>query len=464
MPFRYGIAAMTALPHVVVSLDLAVDGQLSRGVAADGLAPKWFTKDPATALCDDVADMLRVIGAACTLAQELAPAPTVFDLWHQLYTAQMQWAAGTSYPPLLWGFGVSLVERAMIDAFCRATQTPFADAVRRNTLGIRLGVLSDELAWVRPAGLLPRQALDSLIVRHTVGLADPVTDSDIAPAARIDDGLPQSLEACISAYGLTHFKIKLSGNAARDVERLKGLARVIAAVPHCAITLDGNEQYGTVTGFRELWHALEDDATLGPLMSRLLFVEQPLDRAIALSSTTREALRAWDARPPIIVDESDDSIGSLAAALACGYAGTSCKSSKGVFRGIANACLLAYRRRADPAGVYIHSGEDLATVGPIALQQDLAVMATLGITHVERNGHHYFTGLRMLPEDVQGRVLAEHGDLYHRHDRGFATLTIRQGRIAVGSLVAAPFGLAFVMDTAGFTPAHAWNCASLDEP
>ena len=46
MPFRYGIVTMTALPHVFLQLQMDVDGTQAHGVAAEGLAPKWFTKIP----------------------------------------------------------------------------------------------------------------------------------------------------------------------------------------------------------------------------------------------------------------------------------------------------------------------------------------------------------------------------------------------------------------------------------
>ena len=47
--------------------------------------------------------------------------------------------AGTKHPPLLWGFGVSLVERAVIDAFCRASGQPFARALNDGLDGPALG-------------------------------------------------------------------------------------------------------------------------------------------------------------------------------------------------------------------------------------------------------------------------------------------------------------------------------------
>jgi hypothetical protein len=96
------------------------------------------------------------------------------------------------------------------------------------------------------------------------------------------------------------------------------------------------------------------------------------------------------------------------------------------------------------------TGEDLANLGPVALLQDLAMMALLGIGHVERNGHHYYRGLSMFPADWQESTLAAHGDLYRRHEQGFAALRITAGCIDLGTVNAAPFGVAPAFDPSVF--------------
>jgi len=302
-----------------------------------------------------------------------------------------------------------------------------------------------------------------LIARHTVGLADPLTSAEIPAEERLDDGLPHALEVCARDYGLTHFKLKLSGDLAHDVARLRQIAVVLesAAGESYRFTLDGNEQFKSVAQFTEAWRAFGAEPSLRAFMPHALFVEQPLHRDVALSEDAARDLRAWRDRPPIIIDESDGESGSAVVALDAGYAGTSHKNCKGVFRGIANACLMAHRRTQQPQRRFIISGEDLANVGPVALLQDLAAMATLGIDHVERNGHHYFRGLSMLPEDMQSLVLEQHGDLYRRHPSGFPTLDVRAGRIEVGSVVDAPFGTRFLLDSTQFTPLSEWRFETL---
>ena len=424
MPFRYGIATMTALPHLFVRVLIELNGHQQWGIAADHLPPKWFTKDPQTPYRDEIDAMLTVITQACRFATESSAAPTVFAFWRELYTRQKEWAARTIYPPLLWGFGVSLVERALLDAYCRATGQPFSTALRTGALGIDF------------AGPPP---LRKIIVRHTVGLGDPLTGS--APPG---DGLPATLAAAIHEYGLTHFKIKLCGNPDSDLARLKQIAAILP--PKFACTLDGNEQYPNLDAFARFWEIVRSEQSLVKFLPHIIFVEQPLPRAVAF----QHSLTAWPDRPPIIIDESDAELTSFATALDLGYAGTSHKNCKGVFKSIANTAL-AKQRGA------ILSGEDLSNVGPVALLQDLAVVAALGIPHAERNGHHYFRGLSQSPEEA----LAHHGDLYRRHERGFVTLNVQRGCVAVDSLVAAPFGVAFEVDVSQLTPLADWRVESL---
>ena len=54
-PFKYGIASMSALPHLFVTVNLVVDGKAVSGLASEGLPPKWFTKNPDTLFEIDLA-------------------------------------------------------------------------------------------------------------------------------------------------------------------------------------------------------------------------------------------------------------------------------------------------------------------------------------------------------------------------------------------------------------------------
>src|SRR5437764_3631929 len=153
LPFKYGIATMTECPQAFVRVFVSVDGQPHHGTAADGLPPKWFTKDPSKPLHDEIEEMLRVVEQALHHARDLK-AETPFDAWRQLYDAQDAWGRRERLAPLLVHLGTALVERAMLDGFCRAIGQPFWQALHDNHFGINLGSIHSELAGRRPADLL----------------------------------------------------------------------------------------------------------------------------------------------------------------------------------------------------------------------------------------------------------------------------------------------------------------------
>ena len=450
MPFRYGIAVLTQVPHLFLELTVKVDGVSQQGLAADNLPPKWFVKNAGETFDKELADMIAVIEHACETARELGEKETVFEVWKACYEAQKVWAQTQDHPPLLWQFGLSLLERALIDAYCRAKNVSFAKALRENKFGLELGFFNPALEGAEPASALPEKPLNSLNARHTVGLSDPLTDADIPDEDRADDSLPQSLKATLDVYDLSHLKLKLSGDSNVDFKRLEAIAKMLEARNRDFVfTLDGNEQYKSLEDFRTFWQALVSQESLEGFMEGLLFVEQPFPRDIALSDNLKKDLLAWHGRPPIIIDESDAGLGSLAKALAAGYVGTSHKNCKGIFKSVANAALLQRRRLAEPERLFVMSGEDLTNIGPVALQQDLAVLASLGIDHAERNGHHYFKGLSMFSKDVQEKVLEHHADLYTQHNN-FVTLNIQGGELSLDTVTNAPFGLGTYPDMAQF--------------
>lgn len=446
-PFRYGIACMTEVPHQFLRVQVVRNGDSTAGLAAEGLPPIWFTKNPATTFDADLADMQRVIHNATELATSIAQRlVSFFDFWRELSRQQDAWAKAEGFPSLLSNLGVSLCERAVLDGLARSLQQPLHRLVRDNALGLRLGEVYPELKGSEPRDLLPSAPLSRLQVRHTLGLTDPLTPGDIPAEERVQDGLPQDLEASIRAYGLRYFKIKLCGDVARDRERLRDVTSLLARETggEWFATLDGNENFQSFAAFRDFWDGLAGDATLRDFQRHLLVVEQPVHRDRALSDEAGDSLRNWPNRPPLIIDESDGAVGDVVRALSLGYDGTSHKNCKGIVKGLANACLLAQRRRQGLPGVL--TGEDLCNLGPVAVLQDLAMMALLGIEHVERNGHHYYRGLSLWRAQWQDATCAAHPDLYDWHVEGFVFLCIGDGQIVVDSVNAAPFGLQPVLD------------------
>ena len=70
---------------------------------------------------------------------------------------------------------------------------------------------------------------DSIAVRHTVGMLDPLHADEIAPG--LDDGLPVALDDVIAGMAYRHFKLKLRGEPKADIERLVAIAAVLERLP-----------------------------------------------------------------------------------------------------------------------------------------------------------------------------------------------------------------------------------------
>ena len=446
MPFRYGIATLTDLPLAILFLrfEFGKSGPSHWGHASDFLPPRWFKKDPDLDPNREVEEMVDVIRNAVSLAERIRQ-PTPFEFSLELTRAQKEWAAQQEgIPPLLANFGSSLVERALLDAFCRARETPFPQLLRTNELGIRLEAIHPELAGTQPADGLPAEPLTSVSARHTLGFGDPLTEGEFAPEDRIPDPLPQSLEAAIQTYGLNQFKVKINGDREHDLERLEVLAALLPRLcpDGYQLSLDGNEQFSGWDHFSGFWQEAANRPDLEDLLKHVLFIEQPLARSAALQTHDIGKLSDGSPTPPVIIDESDAGPEIFREALACGYRGTSHKNCKGVFKGLAHRCLIEKINR-DTRADLLMSGEDLGNVGPVALLQDLHVQATLGNASVERNGHHYFYGLSMLPKPLQQLVLDHHPELYQPSPEGVPVLQIRSGKIPLGDCASAPFGTRF---------------------
>lgn len=445
IPFRYGIAEMTVTPHVVVEVVVAHGGKHCAGLAGEHLPPKWFTKDTTTSYEEDLVDLVAVVEHAVAAAPGLDEAPSVFNLWWQLHDRQSTWARERGTPPLLAGLGTSLVERAMIDAVTAVTGTTFHEALHTGVLGLDLALLHPELAGTTARHHLPSQPSSSIAIRHTVGLTDPLTHAEITddPA----DGLPVALVDVLTRYGSTHLKVKASGDVAHDLDRFTRIQRLLDdAGRSVTTTLDGNERFSDAESFAAWWQGCSAAAGVAGLLGDgLLAIEQPLHRDATFRADVAELLLD-DARiPPVVIDEADGDVSSVREAMDLGYAGGTYKGCKGVFRGIANACLVEHRARQGSRTLL--TAEDLSTVAPLPLLQDLAVAATIGLTHLEKNGHHYFGRPAAVHPDVDRLLTEHHGDLFALDSGGVARLRISDGMVQLSSVLRAPFGAARITPT-----------------
>ncbi|GAA4354774.1 mandelate racemase [Variovorax defluvii] len=446
LPFRFGVVTLTECPQAFARarIELA-DGRSAWGAAAELMAPKWFDKNLALSNEDNFDQLRRVTALAREAYLGDASAAGAFGHFARHHEAHRQACEKLGFNPLLASYGPALIDRAVLDALCRALGMSFQAAIRGNVPGI--GPAHPTFAGLDfdafLAGLAPAAGIE---VRHTVGMVDAIGAADLkAPAA---DGLPETLEQVIQRYGHRYFKLKVGGRIDEDLARLEAIAAVLdrAAAPYFA-SLDGNEQYADAAGIAELLARIRETPALTRLHEAILFVEQPIARKLALDVD----LRGTDIGKPVIIDESDGELDSFVQARARGYAGVSSKTCKGFYKSLLNAARCAAWNAQGSQPRYFMSAEDLTTQAGLAVQQDLALVDLLGITHVERNGHHYVDGMAALPPAEQQAFLDAHGDLYER-SQGAVRLRIRDGRLALGSLACTGFASAAMPDFDAMTP------------
>lgn len=433
IPFKFGASTLTQAPQVFVRAEVEIDGKPAIGQSAELLAPKWFDKNPALTNEQNFDQLRASLGGARRLFRDHGEASSAFALHAAVYPTHYAEAAEAGLNGLIASYGMALIDRAVLDALCRTRGVSIFNAMRTNLPGMTAALTPDLTASELGAFLATRRLPASIWARHTVGMTDPLTDGEIA--APLNDGLPQSLEAVIAAYGNRYFKIKVGADSEASVAQL---VRIAAILDHSGmdyrVTMDGNEQFTETAHLAGLFDRIAATAELRRLWASTLFVEQPIARDRALS----EPVHALARIKPLVIDESDADLEVFPRAHSLGYAGISAKTCKGVYRALINATRAATWNATD-AACFV-TAEDLTVQPGIALQHSLSLAVLVGAEHVEVNGHHFVGGFAGASPAEQARFAAAHPDLY-RLEGDQARVRISDGRIALASLDVPGFGV-----------------------
>jgi hypothetical protein len=432
-PFRFGAITLHATPQLFVRVEIEVEGRGSAvGASAELLVPKWFDKRPELSPAQTVDGLRRSLEIARGLYLARTGYLTAFDLHASCIGAQIATCAKKNIPPLAAAYGPAEIDKAVLDAVLRAVETNFFDGMAGNIAGIDARLSPDLKETDITTFLAGRKPLPRVAIRHTVGLDDTVEGKD---------GVADAHENA----GARYFKLKLSGDPAADAARLARIGKDLDTLGHgYKVTLDANEQYADLAALQALIDRLDRDPGLGPIASRLLYIEQPMPRDI-----TRQSPLGSLAARGFIIDEADDSYDAFPAARALGYHGISSKSCKGLYKSVVNATRAA-KWSAD-GGTFFVTGEDLTCQAGLAVQQDLALGAFLGIAHAERNGHHYVDGFGDTPAAEAQAFAAAHPDLYADAGHGIR-LSIHDGDLLTGSLHATGFATSVHPDWSALAP------------
>ena len=436
-PFRFGAITINATPQLFVRVEIEVEGKSKGrgtvvGASAELLVPKWFDKRPELSPAQTVDGLRRSLQIARGLYLARTEFLTAFDLHASCIGAQVATCAKKNIPALAAAYGPAEIDKAVLDALLRAMETNFFDGMAGNIAGIDARLSPDLKAADIVQFLTDRKPLSRVAIRHTVGLDDTVEG---------EGGVADARENA----GARYFKLKLSGDPTADAVRLARIGKELDTLGRdYKVTLDANEQYADLAVLQALMDRLDHDAALRPISSRLLYVEQPMPRDI-----TRQSPLGSLAAHGFIIDEADDSYDAFPSARALGYCGISSKSCKGLYKSIVNATRAA-KWSAGGARFFV-TGEDLTCQAGLAVQQDLALGAFIGITHAERNGHHYVDGFGETPAAEAQAFAAAHPDLYADAGQG-VRLSIHNGDLLTGSLNATGFATSVHPDWSALAP------------
>jgi hypothetical protein len=443
-PFRFGSVVITSSVQVFVRAGIEIEGNgPSIGASAEMMASKWFDKRAHLSPQQTIDGLRRALSIARELYLARSGFDTAFGHHAAIIAAQVEACAKEDIPPLAAGFGPAEIDKAILDALLRGLGVNFFDGMAANIAGVDARLSPDLGDDAIAQFLAGRRRLERVAIRHTVGMDDKVEG---------EGGVADAHENA----GARYFKLKLNGDPTHDAERLIRIGSELAKLPHqYKVTLDANEQYADLSALGALVERLDRDSALKPIAERLLYIEQPMPRDI-----TRQSPLGALAGRDFIIDEADDSYDAFPAARVLGYRGISSKSCKGIYKSVINAARVA-KWSAD-GGRYFISGEDLTCQAGLGVQQDLALGALIGVTHAERNGHHYVDGFADTPAAEAEAFLAAHPDLYIR-DGNIIRLSIHDGDLLTGSLATPGFATSVHPEWSALPPLQQPKVKTLQE-
>jgi L-alanine-DL-glutamate epimerase-like enolase superfamily enzyme len=231
-----------------------------------------------------------------------------------------------------------------------------------------------------------REPKERMPLYHLVGAMDPLTDGDISK--RIDDGLPETLPEWIAADGLTHLKIKLSGEDLKwDVERVLAIEKIATeaqSVRGCKewfYSCDFNEKCENVDYVLDFLNQVREQSPSA--YDRIQYIEQPTHRDLEANPENRMHKAAK--LKPVVIDESLVDYDSLLLSRELGYSGVALKACKGQ----TDSLLLAAAAQKNEMFLCV---QDLTCPGSSFLHSASLAARIPGVAAIEGNGRQYCPG------------------------------------------------------------------------
>jgi L-alanine-DL-glutamate epimerase-like enolase superfamily enzyme len=392
-PIKFGgrVVDDVVLFNVLVEVETR-DGRHATGLGSMPMGNVWAWPSQQVSTEETLTCMIEFSKRLAATAADYSDAGHPLRITTDLSTAHHELAASLTaerklaepMPRLAQLVCVSPLEAAIYDAYGRAlAQNSY------NLLGVDYvdadlsNYLNDEFAGQYLEQYTSRQPKPKMPLYHLVGALDPLFEADVGD--RLNDGLPETLGEWILADGLTHLKIKLSGDDLPwDVARVVAVEQVSQAAQAkrgCTAwhySLDFNEKCPNVEYVLDFLRELESRSSTA--MQRVQYIEQPTHRDLRAHPDNR--MHAAARIKPVVIDESLVDLDSLLLAREQGYSGVALKACKG------HSEALLMGAAAQKYDLFL-CVQDLTCIGASFLHSASLAARVPSVAAIEGNGRQY---------------------------------------------------------------------------
>ncbi len=392
-PIKFGGRVVNDVVIFNVEVDVETrDGRQARGFGSMPIGNVWGWPSNVLTGEQTLAAMIETGRKLAELADRHRDFGHPLEITHALSTSYAKVAGLVTHvaplsetmPRLAQLVCASPLEAAIHDAYGRALGENCYNTLGQAFVNADLSqYLSDDFAGEFLDQYTLRTPQSRLPLYHLVGALDPITDGDVS--TRVDDGLPETLGDWIIADGLTHLKIKLSGDDMDwDVSRVVAVERAAVAAQSergCDAwfySLDFNEKCANVDYVLEFLAKAGEQSPAA--LDRVQYIEQPTHRDLKANPENKmhEAAKI----KPVVIDESLVDFESLLLAREQGYSGVALKACKG------HSEALLMGAAAQKYGMFL-CVQDLTCIGYSFLHSASVAARIPTVAAIEGNGRQY---------------------------------------------------------------------------
>ena len=392
-PIKFGGRVVVDVTVLDVTVDVETrDGRRATGSGSMPMSNAWGWPSQVVSSDKTLSAMVRLGKRLVDQANQYREMGHPIEITHALapgYATAAQQVIGElqldePMPKLAQLVSASPLEAAIHDAFGKVLGQNSYNVLGEEYVNADLShYLTDEFAGEYLDRYTLREPKPRMPLYHLIGALDPLTESDIPQ--RINDALPETLGEWILADGLTHLKIKLSGDDLDwDVARVVAIEKVAAqaqAQRGCRTwhySLDFNEKCANVQYVLDFLARVRERSPQA--LERAQYIEQPTHRDLQanLENRMHEAAKI----KPVVIDESLVDFESLQLARELGYSGVALKACKGQ----TEALLMG--AAAQKYGLFL-CVQDLTCVGASFLHSATLSARIPTVAAIEGNGRQY---------------------------------------------------------------------------